>query len=192
LIATALLALTVLAGTLLAQRASTRRQRSMQADTALVDAERLVERYDRTYADVEQREREFDELSLQLLRRPTAEEEAAADRAERELAQQRRRREGTFYQVLDLLSRAERLGASPEATQPVRARLYLAKFREASLTHDSFSKELYRDLVRDNDPSGLLEAELAARTKISITSEPVGRQRAALSPGRAAQPLRGG
>ena len=153
-ITVAVLAVLLGAGTFAAQRLAAEREREAAIVETFDTANGLVADYLSHWDDVERREAELRELEYTRMQYLTRGEDELFDRRELELEQLSQEREETFYSVLDLLGQAERLGASEESIRAVRARLYLARFKEATVRHDAFEQKLYRDLVRRDDLAG--------------------------------------
>ncbi len=168
-------------------------ERRIEARDALADARALIERYESSRAASETLEAEFDRIQEQRLNQYyTPEEEKEFDLREDEIARLRADRKQGYFQSLDLLARAERLGADRTQVDALRARTYLARYLEANLAGDSVEKALYRGLVREIDPDGRLEQELSGGTMLwSVATTPPGaevhlfhfREHAELEPG---------
>lgn len=104
----------------------------------------------------------------------TEEQYAELDRSEDRVRAERRRREESTHQVLELLRRAEELDPALRGGDRVRAELYLQRMLEAEAALDTVARDVYSDQVRRWDPSGELLSSLRAPTRLEIHSDPPG------------------
>lgn len=172
-VATALVAVLVLAALLIAQRVLDRAARRADATAALDEARTSIAAMRGEVHEALALEHRVNELRGHRLNRYfTAEEDEAVDGNQGRIDAMRRERERRFYRVLDLLRRAAELGARAADVRRLRAELYLGKYLEAVALWDDAAQGLYRTLVREHDPDGRLEAQLAGTGRIRIVVEP--------------------
>jgi hypothetical protein len=114
-------------------------------------------------------EQRMDELAADLFNEYLSEkQDRVIDRQHSLVQSQRRNREHLYYQVLHDLQSAERLGASAQELQAVRADLYLSRYHEATTRRDREAQALFSALVRENDANGELEADLVGSGKFTF------------------------
>ncbi len=157
-------------GLMLAAGLAVRQQRenARQIHAIVSEARSLLDSYTHSRASIMEQEAYYEIVSKQRgARFMSREEDAKVDAAETAVRTSRRQREGMFYRVLDLASQAERAGASSAQAEELRARAYLQRYLEAELA-DLIELPLYRDLVMQHDPRGLLTAELRGQTHLSL------------------------
>jgi len=174
-LATALLAALALGALLALRAAHDRRERREAARASVEEARRKIDAYRArrvATAALEARVAEFERnVHAQYF---TEEEDRLLDEAERNVAASRREREAAFYEVLDLLRRADRLDAEAADTDAVRADLYLEKWSEAVGVRDEETKGYYRRVVERYDRAARHAATLRQVGRVSFRSEPPG------------------
>ncbi len=79
-----------------------------------------------------------------------------------------------FFAAIDALREAERLGASAERLDATRARLYVARWREARDRGRAAEADAFRSLAREHDRDGAFRDELDPRGALRLRSTPTG------------------
>lgn len=79
-----------------------------------------------------------------------------------------------FFAAIDALREAERLGGSAERLDAMRARLYVARWREARDRGRVAEADAFRTLAREHDRAGAFGDELDPRGGLRIRSTPAG------------------
>lgn len=156
-------AVAALAGVALAvvQARAADEQRRSDARRAVADADGRIAAWRRAREESAALEREVRELSDRLRSEYLSDEEVARlDRQEDAAAGLRRRREAAYYEVLDLLRRAEQLDPEVEGTAATLASLHLERWREAAARHDREATAFHRDLTLRTDPDGAAAREI--------------------------------
>jgi hypothetical protein len=171
----ALLALTVAGvASILRDRAEERR-REGDARTAVDQAGEALERYRLRRAQTETLEKQVALLiEKQETKYLTDEQDRFLAREEDAAEVARREREQAFYDVLELLRRAERLDPDVPGVRRARAELYAEKWREMRAAGATGAARLYRDLVAGDDPTGAVLATVEGSARVALSSEPPG------------------
>ncbi len=104
----------------------------------------------------------------------TADQDAALYENEQRLIHYSRRREETFYEVLDLLRGAERLHAEVAGTDAVRLKLFREKWEESRVASDVEAERHYRKRILALDTRDDAAADLDPLHAITLLSEPPG------------------
>jgi hypothetical protein len=86
----------------------------------------------------------------------------------------RRDREGAFHAALEHLRRAEQIDPAVESADPVRAALYLERWRDSAAAGDGPAAEFYRGLALSHDPGGTVTRGALGAAEASILSDPPG------------------
>jgi len=172
---TGVLALLALVTLLVIQRETARAERRRQAHDTLSRARVRIAEMRAAHESSRALEVRIKKLESERMNRYfTHAEDRQVDVGESEIAELERRREHGFYEVLDLLRAAERLGAADSEVRAVRAELYLLRYLESVALEDTSSQRLYRNLVRENDPDDRLAEALTGRGSYAFLSDPPG------------------
>jgi serine/threonine protein kinase/formylglycine-generating enzyme required for sulfatase activity len=172
-IAVGTLSATTLAAAMLIQRATHERERSTQASAAIEEARTMLaldatEREPRDSAELR-----FEDLSRQRIARYLSDEDDRdLERLEREVVLARRAASERLDRGLELVTAAERLGASTADVRAIRAELYLARHDAARRARDEAATKLYARLAAESDDTGRLAAALTAPASIIVTLHP--------------------
>jgi len=169
-------ALVALAVVLVAQQGVAAGRRSADARAALDDARRRVAGYQERRAAMEKLE--ADVVGLQKAvhaHYSTAEQDRLLEEKEDSVAAARRDRESAFYEVLDLLRRAEALDTDLAGdAEQVRAALYVEKWREARTNRESDAEAFYKNIATKHDREGLHARDLKALARLDLVTDPPG------------------
>ncbi|MCP3914247.1 MAG: protein kinase [bacterium] len=96
------------------------------------------------------------------------------DAHEGEVEQLERDWERTFYAVLDLLARAERIDEDVAGTDAVRAELYFERRQIAIEEYDSEAVDFYARMALEADPGGETAVRLARTIRLAVDTVPLG------------------
>jgi tRNA A-37 threonylcarbamoyl transferase component Bud32 len=174
-LATALVAVVALALFLAYRAAEERRGRRDAAVRAVEDARRRIDDYRGKRAATEELEATVKGFERNVHSRYfTADEDRLLEETEGDVLAARRERETAFYEVLDLLRRADQLDPEAADTDAVRADLYLEKWKEGVALRDALDLAFYRRLVERYDREGRHASTLRRSGRVSIASEPPG------------------
>jgi formylglycine-generating enzyme required for sulfatase activity len=169
--AAALVVLLALAGFALAAAA----QRRADARGLVADARTRLAAYRGSRAALQGVEERVVDLQGKLHAKYfTEDEDRLLEESENAVARARREREVAFYDVLELLRRAQELDPGVAGVEAVRAELYLQRWHEARAARDEVGEEFYRELVERHDPAGRFEETLHGRAAVKIDSDPPG------------------
>lgn len=170
-IATAILAAFVLFAVLVArERADAQRVRD-EARDSLRRAGAQIDLYRTARAASQELELEVGRLRERLGTEFLTDDELAhLDAEEERVNVLRRTREETFYEVLDLLRRAEQLDPTVDGVAATRARLYLERWHESRTARDKAAEGFYRDLVLGLDGGGEAGRELTGAGHVTFVS----------------------
>ncbi len=161
---------------LVAQQAVAANRRSGQSREALEEARRRVAGYQERRASMEKLEAEVVGLQKAVhAHYSTPEQDRLLEEKEDSVAAARRDRESAFYEVLDLLRRAEALDPDAAAeAERIRAALYVEKWREARTNRESDAEAFYKDLATKHDRDGAHARDLKALARLDLLTEPPG------------------
>ncbi len=95
---------------------------------------------------------------------------ARLDRQEVAAASLRREREAAYYEVLDMLARAERLDPAVPGAAQARTNLYLERWREAEAARDREAASFFRELVLSRDQDGAASKEIRGACSIRLVT----------------------
>ncbi len=172
---TALVAAVALAIFLAYRASEERRERRDAALRAVEDARRRIDDYRAKRTATEELEAKVTGFERSVHSRYfTAEEDRLLEQTEADVLAARRGREAAFYEVLDLLRRADQLDAEAADTDAVRADLYLEKWREGVVLRDAQDLAFYRRLVERYDRQSRHASTLRQSGRVSLASEPPG------------------
>ncbi|MGD2110646.1 MAG: bifunctional serine/threonine-protein kinase/formylglycine-generating enzyme family protein, partial [Phycisphaerae bacterium] len=93
---------------------------------------------------------------------------------EEEIASVREKRVANHYTVLELLRRAEQLGADPNRLKHMRGELLVQEYLDELNGGDQVKAELLRKRIAMNDPTGDLIAQLRQRRLLDLQTTPPG------------------
>ncbi|MBL9149284.1 MAG: protein kinase [Phycisphaerae bacterium] len=163
----------VLSIALLVQRSTHERARAAQASAAIDDARALLRQ---ELAGAEARalvERRYDALIRQRGERYLDDaEDRDLESLERDVASARRSSAERFDRALELVTAAERLGASSADVRRLRAELYRARHDAASGERDDITRRVFAELVAANDDRGDLVASLTGTASLRVAVSP--------------------
>ncbi len=173
--ATAALAAAVLAGSAVAREAEARERVRLEALDEVAAARAHLRSFREQRDAAAGLEKEVgDTRDLLESRWLPPETDAALDGKEEALRRRRHDRETAFHEVLDRLRRAERLDPGAEGVDPLRAELYLEKWRDAETARDRDAAEIYRALVAESDPDGALSRAAFGKGSVSFRTDAPG------------------
>ncbi|MHC4339990.1 MAG: bifunctional serine/threonine-protein kinase/formylglycine-generating enzyme family protein [Planctomycetota bacterium] len=144
-----------------------------EARRLVAQARATLETYREERKRTSEIEREFAKLERSMYMMfftPEQDERFAAK--EGEVKQRRRRREEVFYEVLDLLRRAEQLDADVPDTDAARLELYIERWQQAKEAQDAETESFYQGLVQKGDPDGRAVRDLYGAGRLRWTSNP--------------------
>ncbi|HEX5138865.1 MAG TPA: bifunctional serine/threonine-protein kinase/formylglycine-generating enzyme family protein [Planctomycetota bacterium] len=174
-LATALVAAVALAIFLAYRASEERRGRRDAALRAVEEARRRIGDYRARRAATEVLEAKVKGFEKSVHARYfTADEDRLLEQTEGDVLAARRERETAFYEVLDLLRRADQLDPEAADTDAVRADLYLEKWKEGVALRDALDLAFYRRLVERYDREGRHVPTLRRSGRVSLASEPPG------------------
>jgi formylglycine-generating enzyme required for sulfatase activity len=175
-LATAALALLVLAGVTVANERAAAADRRRRVDEAFVQARARLGGYRERRAAAQRSESDVATLRhADTCRCLTREEDEKLRAAEEAVDSFHRERELPFQEVLELLRFAERL--DPDATAAadgVRAELYRERWLESRAAHDVAAEAFYKRRVADFDRAGRFAKELNCVRRLEVASDPPG------------------
>jgi formylglycine-generating enzyme required for sulfatase activity len=154
--------------------AAVERERQREAgERLLASAAERLEGYRASRAALERETRTVAEFNHEQIYRYLARSEIAElDRSELQLVRQRQAWEATFYEVLDLLQQAQRVGRSADDIAALRSELYAERARQAQAERDTQAAELYRSLARASDPDRERAGELENSFRLTFRTAP--------------------
>jgi tRNA A-37 threonylcarbamoyl transferase component Bud32 len=174
-LATALLAAVALVVFVAYRASEERRERRAGALRAVEDARRRIDEYRAKRSATEELESQVAAFERSVQSKYfTADEDRLLEQTEGGILSARRERETAFYEVLDLLRRADQLDPEAADTDAVRADLYLEKWKEAVALRDARDSAFYRRLVERYDREGRHASILRRTGRVSIRSDPPG------------------
>ena len=148
-------------------------ERRNQARGLVDEAHRRVEAYRALSTRAREVENRIARLEKEQQRRYfTREEDQRLLESQAGMAKARLDRDGAFYNVLELLERAELLDRDVGGGDAVRAELYYERWDEARLRRDSYDQMLYRRAVERYDHDGKFKDRFVRRLQLVITSDP--------------------
>ncbi|HWB18924.1 MAG TPA: SUMF1/EgtB/PvdO family nonheme iron enzyme, partial [Phycisphaerales bacterium] len=154
------------------QRHSARLKHERDISAALAQATQLVQSYTDQVSQTRLRQNELADVENWLYRYNAPDRALELERREQQLLRAQSQHEAAFHQALDFLASAERLGVDEPSAKLLYAKLYLARLREAEASGDRFARNLYQNLVHENDPGNLLAGELIDQFPITIHTDP--------------------
>lgn len=104
----------------------------------------------------------------------TPEQDAELDRVEHEAATAQREREASVFEMLELLARAERLGANAATVRNIRAQVYGERYLEARAAGDHGAMQAFLKLVEIEDETGATARSLRGRSIVTIACDAPG------------------
>lgn len=164
----------VIAALLLQQQQQARRAATAELAQLMADSRQDVRAFADDLDESRRREIELADVRNQLLRYCPPDRGRELERREQELLRARNEHEAALHRIIDSLSRAQRLGAPEEEIRRLRARLYLARVREAEASGDRFARSTYLELARQSDPAGDIAREMLERFNLAVRTEPPG------------------
>ncbi len=169
-----IVALVVLTGVIMLQRSRAQQAAALDLARLMDETRRSVQDYAGNLDAARHGEAELADVRKQFNRYNRPEQALELEKREQELLGAQGDHEAALHRIIDALGRAERLGAPEDEVRRLRARLYLARLREAEAAGDRFARFTYLDLVRQNDPIGELAGEMVERFPLAIVSDPPG------------------
>ncbi|MCA9285883.1 MAG: protein kinase [Phycisphaerales bacterium] len=153
LVLAALALFVAVASLLVGQRLAAERQRRDEVDGLLARAKSQVAWQEDEVGSYAKLESQFqDMLESRFTQYFSPERERQFTELEDAMTRRRVERDANAHATLDLLHRAEDLGAAAESVRTLRAQLYIAMHDAAELANDSAAMKAYLDLARENDP----------------------------------------
>lgn len=174
-IATGLVAVIAISGFILWSGVKARAQREEEIDHLLESSRAVLRDFVVRRESLAALEWRFHELrEKRETRYMTPDEDEEIDAVEHEVRRQRLERERMFYAALEGVSRAERLGASPERVERARAEFYFERHLDSAQSGDLVSRDLYRELMFAHDEDGLMRERLNALSTLDVVTDPPG------------------
>ncbi len=171
--AAALLLVTLLGAGLVGWLVWQRAARSAEARRTFAQARARIETYRERRRAMERHEAGVAKVQREISSQYRTEaEDLLIEEAEDAVAAARREREAAFYEVLDLVRRAEALDPEAGDADLIRAELYVEKWIEARTVRDQEAAASYKDLVARLDPGGVFAAAMRAPRRFRFTAEP--------------------